>query len=192
MTNSLEDLKLARLARQDVKMEEVLLRRLYPKIFQIAWTVVGSRWLADEVAQHAALQVLKSLDSYSGVGSLESWAGRITCRVSSKIIKKERRNKRLIPLDEESRASVAEPMDNALSRRKVFEKLAHEMESIPRKRRVPLQLHLVYGYTVNEVAELTSSSPNTVKDRLRTAYKELRSIMEENPHLRVAMLEAIS
>jgi DNA-directed RNA polymerase specialized sigma24 family protein len=66
------------------------------------------------------------------------------------------------------------------------------MERIPQRRRVTLQLHLIYGYTVPEVAEITDSSPNTVKDRLRTAYNELRMIMDENPTLRTAMLEAIS
>ncbi len=188
---SLTDLQLAHMACNDSKAEEFLLRRLYPSIFNIAQTIVGSRWLADEVAQLTAVQVLKSLDSFRGEGSLESWAGRITYRVSAKIIRRERKSKTLLPLSEEN-ASSDEPADRTLSRRLLFDRLLFEMEKIPSKRRVPLQLHLVYGYTVNEVADLTDVSPNTVKDRLRTAYKELRTIMDEQPNLRRAMLEAIS
>jgi DNA-directed RNA polymerase specialized sigma24 family protein len=66
------------------------------------------------------------------------------------------------------------------------------MEDIPQKRRVSLLLHLAHDYTVSEVAELTNVSPNTVKDRLRTAYKELRAILEGNPDLQSGILEEIS
>ena len=38
-------------------------------------------------------------------------------------------------------------------------------------------------------AELTEASPNTVKDRLRTAYREVRSILRKSPDLRLAILE---
>ncbi len=189
---ALNDLQLAQLAREDTKMEEVLLRRLYPQIFNVAWSIMGSRWLADEVSQVAAVQVVKSLDNFRGIGSLESWARRITCRVASKMLKKERRSNLLVPLVDEEHASQSEPIDRTLWRRNLFEKLLSEMARIPRKRRIPFQLHVVYGYTVSEVAEMTNVSPNTVKDRLRTVYKEIRKIMDENPNLRGAMLEAIS
>lgn len=190
--NSMSDIELARMAREDTKAEEALLRRLYPKIFQIAWSVVGSRWLADDVAQVAAVQVLKSLHGYSGVGSLESWAGRIAYRVSMRMVVSERqRKKKMFPLLEE-KVSVEEGTEKSLSRRILYEKLVGKMDTIPRKRRIPLLLHLAYGYTVGEVAELTDASPNTVKDRLKTAYKELQTIVEEHPTLRAAMLEEIS
>ena len=189
---SLSDFELAQTALEDSDTEEALLRRLYPKILHVAWSIVGNRWMADEVAQVAAVQVLKSLDSFSGVGSLESWAGRITCRVSMRMLKSERKAKVLLPLECAEKVSSNESVDNALWRRKLFEKLICKMETIPQRRRIPLQLHLIYGYTVPEVAEITNSSPNTVKDRLRTAYNELRTIMDENPTLRAAMLEVIS
>ncbi len=190
--NSLSDVAFARAALEDPDTEEALLRRLYPKILHVAWSIMGDRWMAEEVAQVAAVQVLKSLDGFSGLGSLESWAGRITCRVSMRMLKREKKAKALVPLECAEKVSSNESVDNALGRRRLFEKLICKMDSIPKRRRIPLQLHLVYGYTVPEVAEITNSSPNTVKDRLRTAYNELRMIMDENPTLRTAMLEAIS
>ena len=84
-----------------------------------------------------------------------------------------------------------ETPEKVLSRRQLFERLLSEMDSIPTKRRVPLLLRLAYGYTVKEVAELTDAPPNTVKDRLKTAFRELRAIMDENQGLLTAMFEEL-
>jgi DNA-directed RNA polymerase specialized sigma24 family protein len=65
------------------------------------------------------------------------------------------------------------------------------MEIIPASRKVPLLLHLAYGYTVGEISELTKASPNTVKDRLKTAYREMREVLDSNPGFIRSMLEEI-
>ena len=163
-----------------------------PKIFQIARITVGSRRETDDIAQTAAMEVMRSLDSYSGIGSIETWVGRITFRVAMRTIKKEKLTNRVLsPLSEEIIPN-SENLERSLSRRQLFERLLTQMEQIPAKRRVSLLLHLAYGYTVSEVAELTEVSPNTVKDRLKTAYREVRAILDEHPNLRAAMLEETS
>jgi len=188
----LNDIQLARTALKDPGAEEALLRRLYPKIIQTALTIVGDRSMADDVAQIAALQILKSLDKFRGEGSLDAWAGRITCRAAIRLAKREQRLvKRFVPISD-TKSPTDDRMENELSRRSIFEKLIAHLQKMPWKRRVALLLHLAHGYTVHEVAEITEVSPNTVKDRLRTAYKELRSIMDKNPSLRTEILEEIS
>lgn len=189
---SINDLQLAQAAQKDRKVEEQLLRRLYPKIFQVARFAAGNRRQADDIAQIAALEVVKSLENYSGSGPIEAWAARITYRVAMRTIKKERQIEGvLFPLSGDAVSSGDCPESTA-SRKQLFETLVSNMENIPGKRRIPLLLHLAYGYTVSEVAELTAVSPNTVKDRLKTAYRELRVILDEHPNLKAAMLEEIS
>jgi DNA-directed RNA polymerase specialized sigma24 family protein len=62
---------------------------------------------------------------------------------------------------------------------------------MPRKRRTPVFLHLLYGYSVAEVSDIMGVSPNTTKDRLKTALRELRVVFDRNPALREAMLEVM-
>jgi RNA polymerase sigma-70 factor (ECF subfamily) len=189
---AISDLQLAQMARSDPNAKENLLRRVYPKIFQIARFAAGSRRQADDIAQIAAMEVLKSLDTFGGTGSIESWVGRITYRVAMKTLKKEQWIENMFfPLSEDILPSSENPEMTA-SKRQLFDRLVSKMARIPAKRRIPLLLRLVYGYKVSEVAELTEVSPNTVKDRLKTAYRELRTILDEHPNLRAAMLEEIS
>ncbi|MBN2341644.1 MAG: hypothetical protein JXR45_09150, partial [Deltaproteobacteria bacterium] len=67
----------------------------------------------------------------------------------------------------------------------------NKLQHLPSKRRTTLVLHVVHGYTVKEISDMLSVSPNTTKDRLKTGLKELRQIFDQSPALRQAMLEEI-
>jgi RNA polymerase sigma-70 factor (ECF subfamily) len=185
----LNDLQLARGALNDPKAEDLLFRRIYPKIFRIVRFAVKDRRQADDVAQLAAMQVLKSLESFGGLGSIESWAERIAYRTAMRSMKREQKKNTLHFSLEEEDIPNRETPEKTVSRRQLFETLVSHLEGIPAKRRIPLLLHLAYGYTVDEVSKLTEASPNTVKARLKIAFRELRVILDKHPNLRAAMLE---
>lgn len=188
-TISLNDLQLVRTALIDPRMEDRIFRRIYPKILEIVRFAVGDRRRAEDIAQLAAMKVLKSLNSFGGLGSLESWAQRIAYRTAMRTIKKRpQKDVTIFSLTEKDLASLETP-ESLVSRRQLLDLLLSKMERIPAKRRVPLLLHLAYGYTVNEVSQITEASLNTVKARLKVGFRELRTILDENPSLRAMMLE---
>ncbi len=188
---SLNDLQLARMARRDAMAEEELFSRVYPRIFKIARLTVGDRRRAEDIAQIAAMQVFKSLDSFRGTGSIEAWAERIAYRTAMRFIKREKKkNPMHFALNDEDLPHRETP-EKVVSRRQQFERLVGKLESIPEKRRVPLLLHLAYGYTVGEVSDLTDASPNTVKARLKKGFRELRAILEEHPNILATMGEDV-
>jgi RNA polymerase sigma-70 factor (ECF subfamily) len=188
---ALNDLQLARRALKDSKSEESLLRRIYPRIFQIVQLAAGNRKQVDDIVQVAAIEVAKSLKRYRGLGSIEAWAGRIAYRTTVKFLKKQqRRSLTLMPLLDNDIPNYETP-ERSASRKQLFEVLVSKMNRIPEKRRAPLLLHLAYGYTIREVSELTDASPNTVKDRLKTAFREFQMILDEHPSLVAMMLEEL-
>jgi DNA-directed RNA polymerase specialized sigma24 family protein len=82
--------------------------------------------------------------------------------------------------------------EKSTSKEQLLSHFFSKLNRIPTKRRVPLLLHMVYGYTIKEVSELTEAPVNTIKDRLKTASKEFQAIVDQNPRLVVAMLEELS
>jgi RNA polymerase sigma-70 factor, ECF subfamily len=190
-THLLTDLALARQALKDATKEEELMSRLYPKIFQIAKFIAGSHHQVDDIAQLSALEVLKSLKNYKGVGSLEAWAGRITYRTAVRTLKNAKRSeKEHTTLGEDDMVSADTP-ERTLVRRHVFEHVINKLSIIPEIRRTPLLLHLAFGYTIKEVSDIMGVSKNTTKDRLKTAFRELRMILENNPNLLVILQEEV-
>jgi DNA-directed RNA polymerase specialized sigma24 family protein len=133
---------------------------------------------------------------HPGLGSIEAWAGRMVewpnCLSDGiRFVKRQQGSKLMeVPLLEEDMQNREMPR-KSLSRRQLFEDFMSKMSRIPEKRRVPLLLHLAYGYTVGEVSEVTEVSPNTVKDRLKTAFLEFQSILDEDPSLVATMLEEL-
>ncbi len=185
------DLQLAKTALRDRRSEEMLLRRVYPRIVQIVRMAIGDRSQVDDIAQVAAMEVVRSLKSYRGEGSIEGWAGRIAWRTAMKSAKRRRaRDGALMPLLNEDVPDRETP-ERSVSRRQLFDRFMETMTAIPEKRRLPLMLHLAFGYTVAEVSDMTDASENTVKDRLKTAFREFQSVMNEHPDLRASMLEEL-
>ena len=185
------DLQLAKTALRDRRSEEMLLRRVYPRIVQIVRMAIGDRSQVDDIAQVAAMEVVRSLKSYRGEGSIEGWAGRIAWRTAMKSAKRRRaRDGALMPLLNEDVPDRETP-ERSVSRRQLFDRFMETMTAIPEKRRLPLMLHLAFGYTVAEVSDMTGASENTVKDRLKTAFREFQSVMNEHPDLRASMLEEL-
>jgi RNA polymerase sigma factor (sigma-70 family) len=189
VTISLNDLQLVRTALIDPRVEDRIFRRVYPKIFEIVRFAVKDRRQAEDIAQLAAIKVLKSLHSFGGLGSIESWAQRIAYRTAMRSIKRRsQKDVTIFPFTEKDLSNPETP-EELVSRRQLFDLLLSQMERIPAKRRIPILLHLACGYTVSEVSQITEASMNTVKARLKVGFRELRTILNENPSLRATMLE---
>ena len=120
---------------------------------------------------------------------VKAWAERIAYRTAMRSIKREKKRNSMHFLLIDEDVTHRETPEKVLSRRQQFEALISQMERIPKKRRIPLMLHLAYGYTVSEVSELTETSRNTIKARLKTGFRELRVILDEHPNLLAEIAE---
>jgi RNA polymerase sigma factor (sigma-70 family) len=192
-----DDIALAHRARRDADVADRLLYRLQPRVWQVVRMIRSSRHEAEELCQICMIKILENLHKYRGEGSLESWAGQVAYRVSMRYGKTLRRREiRERPLPEElempesGSGSDASP-ELVASRTEVWRRLSDEMDKKSPERRISLLLHLAEGYTVEEVAEITGVSANTTKDRLRTAYVELRAVFARNISLKREILEVI-
>ena len=76
-----------------------------------------------------------------------------------------RRKKRLIPVAEPEREPAPEP---------ALPELADALEALPEKLRLPLTLHYLEGFSVEEIARILRIPAGTVKSRLHQARSQLR------------------
>ena len=187
-----EDMELARRARQNPEAADRLLRRLQPRVWQVVRLFRATQQEAEELCQICLVEILEKLHKYRGEGALESWAGQVAYRVTMRHIKRVRRREaREAPIPEETGGARRTPESEA-SRTAVWRRLLCEMERSSPERCRSLLLHLAEGYTVEEVAKITGVSANTTKDRLRTAYADLRVVFTRNSALKRDMLEIIN
>lgn len=160
----------SRAAAGDRSAQRVLVDRLAGRIRGIALSILGNKADADDAMQAIFVELIRSLGTFRG-GTLVSWADTIAVRTAVRHARHRRvRGARDADIDPEVLASDLRPSAQHNVPRPILEYLAE----LPETRRVALVLRHVMGYSVDEIAELTGVSSNTVKDRLVTAREQVR------------------
>ena len=161
-------------AREPAAQREVL-DRLGGRVRKLTGLLCRERADADDAAQLALMAILKSADGFRVATSLERWAERITVRTTLRQSRRERDRRSLLerwltpnrpPWGE---SASAEPLG-----------LDTLLERLSADRRRTFVLHHALGYTVEEIAELSGAPVGTVKDRLVSARRELRAMLERD------------
>jgi RNA polymerase sigma-70 factor (ECF subfamily) len=163
-------------AEQDATAQSALVERLAARVLRVSRLLCRSEADAEDAAQLALLEILRSASGFRVEASLERWADRITARTALRVGRRERQRAQLLerwltpgrfpwgtPLytDENGRLG-----------------LDHHLARLSPRRREAFILRHALEYSVEEIAELTDARPGTVKDRLVHARKQLRAMLE--------------
>lgn len=184
------DVALCRLAASgDRRAQARVARRVLPRVRAIARSLATHAADADDAAQHALLEVLRSCKTYAGRASLDAWAARIATRAALRHLDRERRRRTAsadgnTPTPVHVRESHA-PLAEALPR-----SLREYLSELPDPQRTVLVLHHALGHTLDEIADLTDVGRNTVKGRLRLGMAALRKCVRREQRLGAPLREA--
>lgn len=134
---------------------------------------------ADDATQTAIVEILRSAKSFRGEGSLGGWCERIAIRTTLRLQKRQAR--RQAPIDHAvnpDKVSATAP-ELGLAEAIPGGEVQRYLLELSDERHQALVLRHVLGHTIEEIAELTGVSPNTVKDRLRMARKHVRQSIRQ-------------
>jgi RNA polymerase sigma-70 factor (ECF subfamily) len=177
------DVQLARHAATNPVARELLARRLHVRVRRLAAAFLRNAADADDASQLAMLAILRALVTFRGESKLEAWADRIAVRTVVRVARERRLasvrghhgvDPDALPGPAHER-SGAEALPSAL---RVY------LDALPEVRRTVLVLRHALGYSVQEVADLTGVSINTVKDRLLCAREDVRRMVRREAALR--------
>ncbi|RYZ07633.1 MAG: sigma-70 family RNA polymerase sigma factor [Myxococcales bacterium] len=166
---------MAAVAANDPSAQRVVAQRLAPRVRKVAGLLCRSAADADDAAQAALIEILKSAGSFRVATSLERWADRVTVRTTLRTARRESSRRglleRWVPADllPWGAPTVRSPVEE-VSLDTLLGRLSND-------RFQAFVLHHALEYTVEEVAELTGTRPGTVKDRLVMARKQLQKLL---------------
>ena len=181
-TDPSPDLELTKAAAlgDDVARRRVV-DRLVDRVSITVRYLAGGDPDADDYAQMAIIEILKSVGSFRGESTLESWADRITVRTAIRQLKKRRRRDRMedVPPEREWRGTGLEVAPDRMS-----ERIAKLIGTLTPERARVLTMRLVLGYSIEEISSITGMKINTVRDRLAVARRQLRKKIQRDPVLK--------
>jgi RNA polymerase sigma-70 factor (ECF subfamily) len=183
-----EDLaKLKNAQGGDFAALEKLVDRFQPRVYAVAWRIVGRQQDAEDVVQQTFLSLLEHLDSFREESSVATWVLRIATNHSLKVLRK-RRGLPTVPLEisaepDDSFAALPHPdfvaqwRDNpsdlaqSAEIRQLIDQALAELDD---KYRLVFVLRDIEGLTVKETADMLELSEANVKVRLLRARLMLR------------------
>lgn len=138
-------------------------RAMTDRLWRVAWSVTRSGADADDAVQEALLRAWRRIGSLRDGALFETWLTRILINEARRILRRRW-------LTGEANASQPEPVKNA--------GLSDAVGALPLTLRIPVILHYMEGYPLNEIARMQKLPLTTVKWRLHRAREILRTELE--------------
>jgi RNA polymerase sigma-70 factor, ECF subfamily len=169
------DLELmARVARGDRDAQGQVARRLFRRVERLCRVILLNSEEALDARQLCIVEILRSAHSFRGTSSLERWADRITARTALRAAARERRGHRT-PLDWEQKATHPAHERELLAR--------EYLDRVSERQRLVVVMRHGLEYSIEEIAEVTGISENSVKDRLLRARRIMRRAWRRDERL---------
>ena len=133
-----------------------------PMLYRIACALLRSEADRQDAMQETALKAWKSRASLREEQYFKTWISRIMVNECHNL---HRRNSRWVPMEELPDRPAPETGET---------ETRLMLESLPEKQRVPLVLHYLEGFSLEEIARVQHISLALVKYRMHQARKALR------------------
>ena len=161
-----------KIKKGDAKAFRELYDQTSEDAFRIAMSIVKEQNTANDAVQEAYVRVYKYIHTYDEKKSFKSWFTTIVVNECYRILE---RNKKVIPME-----SWNEPKYESNQEDDYLDELNEAIMNLEESYRVPIVLKYVEEYSIEEIAEMLSLNPNTVKTRLFNGKKKLRELFDKN------------
>jgi RNA polymerase sigma-70 factor (ECF subfamily) len=159
----------------------LLFQRERSRVHRLLFYVVGSNAPMDDLLQDTFLQVFRSLPSFRGESSLQTWIDRCAVRVAYAYFGRRARQPALEPVRELS--SPAPSPEEGAEQRNAVRRLYAELDRLEPRQRMAFTLFTLEGRALREVAEIMESTVATAKVRVWRARRALERRAQRDPLL---------
>ena len=168
----------AQAAAGDRHAQRRLVERLHRRVQSITLSILGNALDAEDATQVILMEILKCVGSLRGE-NLTAWSDRIAVRIAI-LHARQRRIRGMRFESTENMDDLAWSTDVSFVEADLARDLRDYLAQLPETRRVVLVLRHMLDYSIEDIAEVTEVSPNTVKDRLLHARQQLRKLIRRD------------
>lgn len=177
----LDDLELVRLIQNSNRQAfSEFYDRYVNLIYSIAYNILGSQPLAEDVTQDVFLKIWLKIDNYEpDRAKISTWLSSIARNRSIDLARKRNKVNRQVSWAEAAHSqgldgdNPAERAELNLTQRRVREALAQ----LPEEQRAALALAYFRDMTQKEIAEKSGEPLGTIKTRVRLGMQKLRGLL---------------
>jgi RNA polymerase sigma-70 factor, ECF subfamily len=155
------------------------------RVTRVIGRLVGPTPDLEDLVQATFIETLNSFARFRGEASLGTWVIRIGVNVARHHLRRGvRRQARLELVAEGPDAPAAGAADETFDDHRIAARLHELLDRIAPPKRIAFLLHVLEGYSVDEVAALTGSGRAATKSRIWWARREVLKLARRDPLLR--------
>ncbi|HMD01796.1 MAG TPA: sigma-70 family RNA polymerase sigma factor, partial [Candidatus Baltobacteraceae bacterium] len=165
---------MARVQDRDVGSFEVIYDAHYRLVYGIAMRILGDSMAAEDVTQAVFLKVWSAPEAFRG-GNFGAWIARVARNGALDVLRSRAlRSEGEIPTDIPVEGMLEDVVFSNIEGTRVRAALA----DLPPDQREPIELGFFGGITHEEIARRMATPLGTIKTRIRTGLRRLRSSLE--------------
>jgi RNA polymerase sigma-70 factor, ECF subfamily len=151
-------------------------------VHRVVRRMVGARPDVEDLVQTTFVEAFRSLPDFRGDALFSTWLTRIAVRVTLRAVR--RRPPPSSTLDDVTEpASTAAGPERVAAARETLAVVESLLAELRPKRRVAFVLHVLEGYSMEEVAAILSASTAAVKVRVHDARRHIERRLKQRPGL---------
>jgi RNA polymerase sigma-70 factor (ECF subfamily) len=166
------------LAGDEEAFRELIVRHKH-RVFGTCARFARDSQQLDDLSQEVFLRAWRKLRSFRGDAPFEHWLARLTVTTCYDFLRRERRHRDAVALDELPLEMRDTTVDSANSAGRARELLAWAMRGLSPDERLILTLLEIEERTVREIAAFTGWSESNVKVRAFRARAKLKTIITD-------------
>jgi len=179
LTGKTPDALLVRRARDgDSRAMDLLVRRHHGVVYRVAFSVLGDRDGAQDVAQDTFLKAFRGLSGFRGDAAFRTWLITIATNEARGVLRRRVR-RREIALDEAS--PLAERGPDPAERSVVADEARRALrllERLPEKQRLAVTLRVQEGLSFREIGDAIGSSEGAARVNYFHGIRRLKEWMD--------------
>jgi RNA polymerase sigma-70 factor (ECF subfamily) len=155
-----------------------LVTKYMKRVVSIAWGIVRNGDDAEDLAQDAFIKAFHSIGRFKSGEPFGPWIYRIVTNLSLDLLRYRQRH----PEEEISPETPGTRRDRAdlpVVQSEIGKRIDAAIESLPEMQRVVVRLHLVEGFSHQEIAAMTSLSEGTVRSHLSLGRSKLKEQLRD-------------
>ncbi len=153
--------------------QRMLFEQYAGKLMAVCQRYARDNQEAQDFLQLGFIRIFEYLHQYRGEGSFEGWMRRLVARVAIREI-----SKRKWHLDEDALPVSEQPAEDPQVWSRISEAEIHRLICrLPEGYRLVFNLHVIEGYSHEEIAEMLSIQPSTSRSQLLKARRLLQSLI---------------
>lgn len=175
MTFNRDDILLA--IKKDTDAFGRIYNDIYLDLYKMAFYILGNKELAEDAVADTFLDAYKGVSKIKDSAKFENWILKILTSKCKQMLKNKYNKFTIFNSNARSLDDYNITLDNSDSAEDIID-VRKAMEILSTLDRIIVSLCIVEGYKSNEVGEILSMKPTTVRSRLNRSLSKLKNFME--------------